>query len=160
MHGAKYPLWSSTDGNCDTLLTLCLSFVGVSCYRITIFFAGQLSFFCCAYKMTYNNYNGDDNTTNLGSTSQKCSCAPRGSTRVKESSPMSLILGTVCNTLCVTASILLGVIDSFNTQRQMPVEHFSRPMSEWIHPSSNLFEPTIKLRNCQTKLKTTRSFQN
>ena len=35
----------------------------------------------------------------------------------------------------------------------MPVEHFSRPMSEWMHSSSNLFEPTIKLRNCQTKLK-------
>ena len=85
-----------------------------------------------------------------------------GNPRVIESSALSLILGTVCNTLCVTASILLGVIDSFNTQRQMPVEHFSRPMSEWMHSSSNLFEPTIKLRNCQTKLKTTpeRSFQN
>ena len=76
-----------------------------------------------------------------------------GSPRVIEASALSLILGTVCSTLCVTASILLGVIDSFNTQRQMPVEHFSRPMSEWMHSSSNLFEPTIKLRNCQTKLK-------
>ena len=65
--------------------------------------------------MTYNNYNGDDNTTNLGSTSQKCNCAPRGSTRVKESSPMSLILGTVCNTLCVTLCVLHTVCDGFNT---------------------------------------------